>query len=108
MPEVHGRASPAGASLWGLVFAKSLPLRAGADALKIVWRMTGTGDLHVVADGPNGAQVKPTWLEYHGGSTWVRPGQEWGTGIVFSEPGCWQVHLWRSNVSGSASFLVAG
>lgn len=105
LQEMRGNAAPAGAQLWALLF-EPIPIKASADGQKIVWRMTGTGDLHVVANGPGGQQTLPAFLTPHGGSNWNRPGDEWGTGIVFATPGCWEVHLWRNEVSGSASFLV--
>lgn len=46
--EVRGRAGLA--QPYGLVF-DSLPLQRGRE-VKIVWRMTGTGDLSVTASGP--------------------------------------------------------
>jgi hypothetical protein len=104
--EVEGRASPAGAQLWGLVAGARLPLHAGPAPIKIVWRMTGTGPLQVVADGPRGAQTAPTFLDKHSSSSWTRPGDERGTGIVFNVPGCWEVHLWRDDTNGSVSFVV--
>jgi hypothetical protein len=69
--------------------------------------MTGTGSLHVVADGPDRVQTIPTGVQEHGGSNWNKPGDEWGTGIVFSVPGCWEVHLWRDDTSGSASLVIS-
>ena len=32
----------------------------------------------------------------HSGSTYDRPGDEWGTGFLFDEPGCWHIHLQRT------------
>jgi hypothetical protein len=76
---------------WGLLFG--VP-KVGD--LKIAWRMTGSGDLQVTATSPSGATVAPAWgPEAHGGSNWDRPGDEWGTGWVFDQPGCWQLHLAR-------------
>ncbi len=100
-PEVRGTAK--GAELWGLLFE---PLSAGKD-IKIVWRMSGTGDLGVAATGPHGQVVQPAWgPEYHGSSNWDRPGMEWGTGFVFDEKGCWNLHLSRTDTSGDVWLLI--
>jgi hypothetical protein len=77
-----------------------LPLRVG-DQVKIVWRMTGDGPLVATATSP--ADV-PTPLAFgpaeHGGSTYDRPGDEWGVGYVFTEPGCWHLHFARTDTQG--------
>jgi hypothetical protein len=90
-------ATSSDAEAWGLLFG--VP-KAGPE-LKIAWRMTGSGELHTTATSPKGTVVAPAWgPEAHGGSNWDRPGDEWGTGWVFDEPGCWRIHLARD--SGSA------
>ncbi|TDD24903.1 hypothetical protein [Nonomuraea diastatica] len=97
-PEVQGTARDA--ELWGLLFVKETPLHHG-DEIKIVWRMTGEGPLHVRATLPDGAAATLVWgPEEHSGSSWRRPGQEWGTGFVFPKPGCWKVELTRTRGSG--------
>jgi hypothetical protein len=97
-PEVRGTARDA--ELWGLLFVRATPLRAG-DEVKIVWRMTGEGPLRIRAAHPDGTAAERVWgPEEHGGSSWRRPGQEWGTGFVFPKPGCWKVELSRSRGSG--------
>ncbi|MDP9867748.1 MULTISPECIES: hypothetical protein [Streptosporangium] len=97
LPEVRGVARDA--ELWGLLFAP-LPLPSGK-AVKIVWRMTGSGPLRVSATHPDGAAAELTFgPEEHSGSSWKRPGDEWGTGLVFSKAGCWKVHLSRSTGTG--------
>ncbi|MGW3342494.1 hypothetical protein ACWDA3_04265 [Nonomuraea rubra] len=97
-PEVRGTARDA--ELWGLLFVRATPLRAG-DEVKIVWRMTGEGPLRIRAVHPDGTAAERVWgPEEHGGSSWRRPGQEWGTGFVFPKPGCWKVELSRSRGSG--------
>jgi hypothetical protein len=96
-PEVQGTA--ANASLWLLLFG---PTKTGDD-LKIVWRMTGTGDLHLVAIGPQGQQVAPDWgPEAHESSNWNRPGDEWGAGFTIPVAGCWDLRASRGDVSGDA------
>jgi hypothetical protein len=104
-PEVRGTAKDA--ELWGLLFTKGpLPLPHGEE-VKIVWRMTGEGPLQVKATLADGTRAKLAWgPEEHGGSSWRRPGQEWGTGLVFPEGGCWKVELTRTRGSGHVWLLV--
>jgi hypothetical protein len=92
--EVHGTAR--GAELWGLVFA-AVPLPVGQE-VKIAWRMTGRGPLQLTVTRSDGTPAKRTLgPDEHEGSTWSRPGQEWGTGFVFPKAGCWRFHLARSS-----------
>ena len=95
-PEVQGTGTD-GSTLYGLIMASTVPLAASDDTAKFVWRMTGDGAVTVRVTDPAGHEKTPAWgPERHGGSTYHRPGDEWGTGIVLSEPGCWTVHLHRS------------
>ncbi len=97
--------SPKG-SLWMLVFG-SLPPRSGQD-VKIVWRMTGSGDIAIRATDVDGIESKPVWgPEGHGSSSWVHPGAEVGVGFNFAHAGCWDIHLARSDTSGDAWLTVA-
>src|SRR5689334_11335686 len=57
LPEIHGTA--ANAELWALVF-RSVPLHAEQE-VKIVWRMTGSGDFNIYAVDSNGNGVLPIW-----------------------------------------------
>lgn len=101
LPEVHGQASSG--ELWALLFNN---LRVKQE-IKIVWRMTGTGDLHLIALGPQGQHLAPAWgPEGHGGSNWDRPGDEWGTGFTFPAAGCWDMHATRDDTSGDVWLLV--
>ena len=69
--------------------------------MKIVWRMVGTGDIRFAAHGPDGEAGRLTFgPTRHTGSSWHRPGEEWGTGFVFPRAGCWQVHVSRGDASG--------
>ena len=91
---------------WALVF-NTWPHEAGdilrmpADLeIKIVWRVTGDGDLEISAIGPDGQTISPHWgPESHGGSSWRRPGDEWGTGWIFPEAGCWSFLLGRGDAT---------
>jgi hypothetical protein len=96
-PEVRGVSRDA--EVWGLLFAP-VPFQRGKE-VKIVWRMTGEGPLKVTAVLADGTRAKPTFgPEQHGGSTWHRPGEEWGTGFVFPKAGCYRVDLTRTRGSG--------
>ncbi|WP_213452811.1 hypothetical protein [Rhizomonospora bruguierae] len=104
-PEAHGGGP--GTDLWALFFFREGegPLRRDAE-IKVVWRMTGAGDLTMTATGPNGAVTGPAWgPESHGGSTWKRPGDEWGTGWTFPAAGCWTITARRAT-TGTASLVV--
>jgi len=84
---------------YGLLFvsdAASIP--GDGSTNKMVVRMTGDGEMlaHLVA--PDGSERPLVWgPEQHGGSTFRRPGDEWGIGFAFDAPGCWQVALERAN-----------
>jgi hypothetical protein len=87
-----------GGSVAALVFG-TLPPDVGSQ-LKIVWRVTGTGPLDVVATRPDGSSSALTFgPEEHGGSTFHRPGDEWGTGFLFDTAGCWLIHVRRGDVT---------
>ncbi len=112
--EVQGTAVDA--ELWALVqagpedvvmTARSLTLRPGRQ-IKIVWRMTGSGQLHLYAENGSGRRIEPAWgpIE-HSGSTWDRPGDEWGSGFVFPNEGCWHVHAARDSTKGIVRFWVS-
>lgn len=106
MPEVQGIGRDA--TIYGLVFLTHPgPVRVGEE-LKIVWRMTGQGDLSVSYFAPDGRPGVLTFgPEAHGGSTYQRPGDEWGTGFSFDAAGCWRIHLERSVGSGDVWLPVA-
>jgi hypothetical protein len=76
-------------------------------ATKIVWRMGGEGDLRLWAIAPSGATVPPTEVRAHDGSSWKRPGDEWGSLFTFSQAGCWRMHAERADAV-SDLWLVVG
>jgi hypothetical protein len=85
---------------WALFF-ETVPLDVAGQGAKIVLRETGVGALRLYAEGPGGQIVLPAWgPEPHGGSTWTRPGDEWGTGWTLPEAGCWRIHAQRADVAG--------
>jgi len=98
-PEVQGTAT--NAELWGLIQSTSgVPPLANTE-VKIVWRMTGFGDFTIVALGPDGMKVPPSQgPTKHLGSSWNRPGDEWGTVFTFPVAGCWDLHATRDNAFG--------
>jgi hypothetical protein len=101
-PEVQGTGHQI--ELWGLIFADRL--RADRE-IKIVWRATGTGDLTVSLTDPDGRRRALAWGPTpHGGSTYDRPGEEWGTGLRFTAPGCWRLHARRGGGSADVWFRV--
>jgi hypothetical protein len=86
-------------TLFGLLFGVRVPPRAG-DELKIVWRMTGKGPLKVRFTAPNGKRKPLTFgpvAHSNAGSSYQRPGDEWGTGFRFNTSGCWHIRLTRSS-----------
>jgi hypothetical protein len=85
-------------SFWALFFA-SVPPPAGHE-IKVVWRMTGSGNFAFRVSDAAGKAIPLAWgPEGHGGSTWVHPGDEVGTGLNFPHPGCWDIHVARSDTS---------
>jgi hypothetical protein len=103
--EVQGRLK--GGELWALVFG-SLPLHVGLE-YKIVWRMTGSsGDFRIAARSEHGDAARLTFgPDRHSGSSFVRPGAEWGTGFVFPSAGCWRITAVRDVVAGQVFLQVA-
>jgi hypothetical protein len=86
-----------GGSVAGLLFGP-LPSVVGT-GLKIVWRVTGSGDLKVTSERPDGSSGKLTFgPEPHGSSNFDRSGAEWGTGFLFDAAGCWHIDVVRGEV----------
>jgi hypothetical protein len=85
-------------TLFGLLFGERVPPRTG-DELKIVWRMTGEGPLKVRFTAPNGKKTPLVFgpVAHGDGSSYRRPGDEWGTGFRFDTSGCWHIRLTRSD-----------
>src|SRR5260221_14787246 len=71
-PEIQGSSDTQ--TLWALLFPRHFLVWSDED-LKIVWRVTGTGDFSVKAQSIDGTVIQPIWgPEEHGGSSWDRPG----------------------------------
>jgi hypothetical protein len=97
-------------TLWALFFlSDDQPAVVANQEAKIVWKIGGTGAFTVKATGPDGAEATPVWgPEGHGGSTWERPGTEYGTGFRLPAPGCWTFTAQReSGEKGELGLTVA-
>ena len=105
--EVQGTAT--GGTVWAW-FMQSYPPQAGVED-KTVFRLNGpgiTGPPTFTLVGPAGASGSLNWgPEGHLGSTWNRPGNEYGTGLLFPVPGCWDVHVSVGDVTGDVYVVVA-
>jgi hypothetical protein len=83
------------------------PPRADSE-LKIVWRVTGRGDLAVTAERPDGSTGSLTFgPQAYGASNFSRPGDEWGTGFRFDVLGCWHIEVRRGDVHARVPIRVA-
>jgi hypothetical protein len=83
------------------------PLRVD-EQVKIVWRITGSGALHLVSIAPNGQVHRLQWgPDPHLTSTYTRPGDEWGAGYLFTEPGCWNLRATRGTASANVWLKIS-
>lgn len=99
------RAESTNLETWALLWEPS-PWKPGQE-VKIVWRSTGTGDFRVVAVGPRSQEVPPiAGPTQHFGSTWDRPGDEWGTFFQLEEPGEWLLRVQRGSATASLPITV--
>jgi hypothetical protein len=85
------------------------PPQAGIED-KTVWRLDGAhsfGTPTFTLSGPTSQMGQLTWgPEPHGGSTWNRPGHEFGTGLLFPAAGCWTVHIALDQLAGDVYVMV--
>ena len=94
-------------SLHGLVFRKKNGAVRKDEQVKIVWRMTGRGNLKVTSLRPDGSTGELAFgPEPHLSSSFARPGDEWGTGFKFDQIGCWHLKLDRAEGHGDVWVLV--
>ena len=101
--EIRGNMKSDG-ELWALLFFETAHTNEDE---KIVWRITGEGDeFHAQAQTDDGTILAPIWTDYHGGSNWQRPGQEWGTGFNFPKPDCWKITITRGETTGEIALDV--
>lgn len=96
-----------GVEMWVMLFARHADLRA-REELKIVVRLTSGRGVTVTADGPLGAVVLPVWgPEWHGGSNFDRPGDEFGVGFTFPAAGCWRLRVVNESGVGELALRIA-
>ena len=104
--EVYGTAK--GGTVWAW-FMEAYPPRAGIED-KTVWRLDGAnafGSPTFTLVGPAGQPGRLSWgPEEHLGSTWNRPGHEFGTGLLFPAVGCWEVHVAVGQLTGDVYVVV--
>ncbi len=113
-PEVRAISST-GAEGWALIFLNlpgppgdPLVIPASEEPVKIVWRLTGDGDVTFRATDPHGNIQELAWgPDAHGGSSWLRPGDEWGTGWLLDIPGCWTFEATRGNDNHTVPAVVS-
>jgi hypothetical protein len=79
------------------VVMEGLPFPTRAE-IKIVWRMTGSGPLNLVATGDSGP-VRPQQVREHPMASIEGHGSEWGSVFRFPTSGCYVVHAQRTGVS---------
>jgi hypothetical protein len=106
-PEVEGSSNQI--RLWGLIMADGPdnPLRVN-EQVKIVWRITGSGELRLTSIAPDGGTHALQWgPDAHLSSTYRRPGEEWGAGYLFTQPGCWDLHAIRGNATADVWLNIA-
>lgn len=98
-PEVEGTSDHL--HMWGLIMVDGSddPIRVN-EQVKIVWRITGSGALTLTTTDPGGTAHPLQWgPDQHLSSEYHRPGQEWGAGYLFDEPGCWALGATRGTAS---------
>lgn len=62
---------------------------------------------HVVGIGPSGQHLPPISFDEHGGSSWNRPGVEWGAVFIFPVKGCWDIHVTGGTTVGDVWIVVS-
>ena len=92
--EARAASTAGGLQAWALVQAP-VPIHVGDD-VKVVWRVTGEGDLSLTLREPGGLPRALQWgPEAHTESNYERPGEEWGSGYTFDGAGCWVLGVAR-------------
>ncbi len=88
------------------MFIEEPAIHVGAE-VKIVWRMTGGGDLQLSVTAPDGTPAEPVFgPTAHASSNYDRPGDEWGAGYVFERPGCWTLHASRGGTKADVGLAI--
>lgn len=98
------KATSRGGTVWALLEGPAVtrtrpPTIVAGRPVKVIWRATGSGDLAVVAVDEEGLTLTST-PQAHTGSTWIRPGDEWGSGFTFPHGGCWELLATRGGTRG--------
>jgi hypothetical protein len=94
---------------WGLLWER--PPMPIDEQIKMVFRLTGDGVFDVVARHQDGTEIVPNWgPNDHGtdGSSYGRPGNEWGMAFTFPAPGCWNLHFTRGASTADVWLFVGG
>lgn len=105
VPGIETRLTPDGINGWALLWER--PPWVPGKEVKVVWRVSGSGELVLIAHGPEGTEVRPSFgPERHMGSNYNRPGDEWGSGFILPSPGCWELEVVRGESSASIWLLV--
>jgi hypothetical protein len=109
----EARGAATSGDLWALLDGGTLaePRQAGllgviGKQTKIGWRMLGNGEAAFTTIEPDGTRGFAKEVSRHGGSNWNRPGDEWGSIFVFNQPGCWQIHVQRTDNEGDLWLVV--
>lgn len=90
----EGKATNQGLDAW--VLAHRPPPWDVDQEVKVIWRVGGSGTASFVAVGEDGKQVAPSWgPNAHEGSSFNRPGEEWGTAFALPTQGCWELRVSR-------------
>lgn len=105
--EVYGTTTDGTVWAW---FMAAYPPQAGVSD-KTIWRLDGPG---ISAAAPTFFLVGPAsqtahldWgPAFHDSSNWNRPGDEYGTGLLFPAAGCWDVHVTVGQVTGDVYVVV--
>lgn len=104
-PDGARRGEGGSGEVWALGIGP--PPAPKGELLKVVWRVTGEGDLTVTAFDQEGRAEPPVvGPTPHVGSNFARPGDEWGTAFRFGRPGCWTLEARRGQVVGSIRLAV--
>lgn len=105
-PEVVGT-SDDGITLYGQIQVHDFFIASDA-VKKVVWRVSGTGEPIVTLTSPSGEESTLAWgPEFHASSNYVRPGDEYGSGLILDEPGCWNIDFSRDAGSANVQLEVS-
>ena len=105
--EIYGTAVNGTVWAW---FMAGYPPASGVED-KTVWRVDAPGAVGspvFLLIGPAGKAGRLSWgPDEHSGSSWDRPGREFGTGLVFTSSGCWDARVTLGKLTGDVYIEVA-